>query len=466
MLVALLAGQKKGVTIGKDKHEHSRFSVASNFNDSLLLTIFGRGMSIRASEVDLAGDQFSESVSVGIDQLLAVRMAQAGGSAPQKLKFVSRHKESLGRGSPEIPNQRPICGVASRQFREDMRVFLSAYGSVVPRQSLLPMLESCISLGLSNLLLSAALVCLEWDRMGRLPSPSNQRSWPLFVDCTAGVTGGLRRLAEESMEDCSRRLEQLPTVLMCIRLAGYLVRYSPRMRQQSLPESVPDASEWLNLLGDVIHGRHPLAGRILDAADEKCSVLAERLEHDAAESAALELLKDVAANPVRHLAQAVCWLMGRKLQGDTLIKCLDACLMFNDRNGLAVKRRVQLRSNQQYHKSGDVRSIVLNDTTLDFLVHRHLVKNANSSGAVRARGMSLTQFLAILEDRYGLFVDRAPRGISISTEQLLENKQVLERRLRDLGLLVGVNDAESMKRLQPRFGNLEWNDDRSDNGDP
>jgi hypothetical protein len=27
----------------------------------------------------------------------------------------------------------------------------------------------------------------------------------------------------------------------------------------------------------------------------------------------------------------------------------------------------------------------------------------------------------------------------------------LERRLRDLGLLVGVNDAESMKQLRPRF---------------
>jgi hypothetical protein len=28
---------------------------------------------------------------------------------------------------------------------------------------------------------------------------------------------------------------------------------------------------------------------------------------------------------------------------------------------------------------------------------------------------------------------------------------MLERRLRDLGLLMGVNDAEAMKRLRPRF---------------
>jgi hypothetical protein len=34
---------------------------------------------------------------------------------------------------------------------------------------------------------------------------------------------------------------------------------------------------------------------------------------------------------------------------------------------------------------------------------------------------------------------------------LLRNKTYLERRLRDLGLLIGVNDAESMKQLKPHY---------------
>ena len=41
--------------------------------------------------------------------------------------------------------------------------------------------------------------------------------------------------------------------------------------------------------------------------------------------------------------------------------------------------------------------------------------------------------------------------MTISNALLQRNRMVLERRLRDLGLLVGVNDAERMKRLQPRF---------------
>lgn len=41
--------------------------------------------------------------------------------------------------------------------------------------------------------------------------------------------------------------------------------------------------------------------------------------------------------------------------------------------------------------------------------------------------------------------------MTVSNELLQANRAALERRLRDLGLLVGVNDAESMKRLRPRF---------------
>ena len=44
-----------------------------------------------------------------------------------------------------------------------------------------------------------------------------------------------------------------------------------------------------------------------------------------------------------------------------------------------------------------------------------------------------------------------PPGVTISNEILGRNRAVLERRLRDLGLLIGVNDAERMKRLTPRF---------------
>lgn len=126
---------------------------------------------------------------------------------------------------------------------------------------------------------------------------------------------------------------------------------------------------------------------------------------------------------------------------------LDCSLMPNRPNGLACKRRVQ-RSEGGVRRTVDLRSIVFSNALLDFLVHRHLRKDATGRAP---RVLTLRQFLDILREHYGLHVDREPEGLSVPQDLLRANKQWLERRLRDLGLLVGVNDAESLKQLRPRF---------------
>lgn len=92
--------------------------------------------------------------------------------------------------------------------------------------------------------------------------------------------------------------------------------------------------------------------------------------------------------------------------------------------------------------------MVFTDSVLDYLVHLHLLKSGNKSGV---RSLSFGKFIEVLQERYGFHVDTAPPGMTISNELLQRNRAILERRLRDLGLLVGVNDAEAMKRLRPRF---------------
>ena len=89
---------------------------------------------------------------------------------------------------------------------------------------------------------------------------------------------------------------------------------------------------------------------------------------------------------------------------------------------------------------------------LDYLVHLHLLPAGNKNGY---RTLSFKEFIATLRTRYGLYIDQAPDEMTISNEYLYLNRLILERRLRDLGLLFGVNDAESMKHLKPRFQHLE-----------
>ena len=70
--------------------------------------------------------------------------------------------------------------------------------------------------------------------------------------------------------------------------------------------------------------------------------------------------------------------------------------------------------------------------------------------------------MRILRERYGFYIDIAPPGMTISNELLWLNRSVLERRLRDLGLLIGVNDAEAMKQLKSRFPPPEQDDNGLD----
>ena len=152
-------------------------------------------------------------------------------------------------------------------------------------------------------------------------------------------------------------------------------------------------------------------------------------------------------HPALRLAEALVKLHGHQQQGGQFMKALDSSLMPNRPNGIAFKRRVS-RSEAGTRKAVDLRSIVLSNALLDFLVHRHLRKDGEGKSA---RPLTLPRFLDILRDRYGLHVDREPPGMSVPQDLLRANKQWLERRLRDLGLLVGVNDAESMKQLRARF---------------
>jgi hypothetical protein len=150
-----------------------------------------------------------------------------------------------------------------------------------------------------------------------------------------------------------------------------------------------------------------------------------------------------------RLAEVLTLAFEEVAGGDKTSQFLSAALMTDEPNGLARRRRVALRKPiVGGRKTADATSFVLNNTVLEFLVHRHLRKNGKGR---KARDLSLPDFLKLLRERYGFYVDQSPPNIEVPHELLQRNRRVLERRLRDLGLLVGVNDAEKMKKLRARY---------------
>jgi hypothetical protein len=183
--------------------------------------------------------------------------------------------------------------------------------------------------------------------------------------------------------------------------------------------------------------------------ETKAAQLADRLGEEYADAANVLRNSRAQPSPVWRLAEALTFLQGRKNTQGNVLELLDSALLTDRPNGLAVRRSVaRMTEGTSGRRRRDVRSLVFTDAVLDYLVHVHVLRTGNKEGF---RSLSLKGFLEVLRNRYGLYVDEAPPGLPISNELLRLNRLVLERRLRDLGLLLGVNDADAMKRLTPRF---------------
>jgi hypothetical protein len=445
MIVALLADQQGQYVEPNQEGDKTWFAVGRGFEDNVLLKAFHQGVVREGQLGDRRADRFQEEVQVGLDQLLMIRLAQQLGQPPDKL----RGKESKG---DKISNQRPIAEQASRDFSDDIRHFIRGYADVIPRHAFVVLLESCISVGLTTIVTSTIEILFEWSKSGSVPNKADQRPASLFVDCSNGIDPRLRGLAEQSLDDYFRRVEYIPAVLMVLRLLDNSARNDPKLKKIDTPTR-PYATQWLDLLGDVLFKRRSEAEAILYELERKAQALADRLAEEYPEATAILQSDETQPSPVRRLAEALTLLQGRKNTQSNVMSLLDSASLLNRPHGLATKRAV-IRKGPGDSTKRDLRSFVFTDSVLDYLVHRHVLRTGNKPGV---NPMAFQDFLEMLRKRYGFCVDVSPPGLVISNEQLRANRSTLERRLRDLGLLVGVNDAEAMKHLRPRFERQEDN---------
>lgn len=235
---------------------------------------------------------------------------------------------------------------------------------------------------------------------------------------------------------------------MALRLLDRSARYDPKIKALGIPQK-PDATEWLSMLGELLYDRRSEASPILYELARKAEELGEKLAQDYPECAHMLRNTQIQPNPVWRVAESLTSLRGRSNTLGNLIELLDSSLLIGRPNGLALKRTVTRNvALVGTRKRSDLRSLVLTDSVLDYLVHRHILPSGNGIGV---RPLSFRAFIDKLHDRYGFCVNVPPPGMTISNDLLQANRGMLERRLRDLGLLKGVNDAEAMKRLWPRF---------------
>ncbi|MGH8730050.1 MAG: hypothetical protein ACREV9_18240, partial [Burkholderiales bacterium] len=286
-----------------------QFIVGDTFRVNPLLKLFARHMTVRGTHSsDLGSDRFQDEAAndLAVDEWLAVRVAEGCGRAPDKVG------KGRSEGDSRIANRWPIAMDSAGHLRQDLMTFIDVYGQLMPRQAFLPMLESGIALGMTNILLGTTACLFEWDRTGEVPSPEVHR--PLFVDCSLGQDVQLRRVSESVMAECAARYERLPMLMMTLRILDERARYDRKLRAE-LPAPFPDARPRLNLLGALIHERHARADAILNGLDEDCLRLAEKLEEAEEAPEAVEILRGKVESPARRLAEATVLLHGDNQQG-------------------------------------------------------------------------------------------------------------------------------------------------------
>ena len=414
MIVAMLADQSSEFVQKTDDGKQTWFPVATAHKDNLLLSAFSQGIERSGPVANLAADKFDErSEIVGIDQLLMIRLAQLIGAAPDKIRV---------KGAVQIPNQRPIATSAAREFSDDIRRFVRSYSAVIPRHAFVDMLEACVATGMTSILTSVVEILLNWAETGKITMRHHQRPAGIFVDCSNGIDSRTRSLSERSLDDLMRRIERIPEILMMLRILDYAAKDNRNIRKKNV-NTRPYATDWLDLLGNVLHERDEESTYIHRQMDEYGEKLAQELKEEYPE--AEEVLRNERSeqNPIRRLAMALTSLLGTQARRNT-ISMVDSTLNIGRPNGLAQKRKttsgVQIASTGRRHR--DVRSLVLNDPILDYLVHLNLLPSGNKSGT---RPLSLREFLKTLRSRYGFHVDTEPPGMTISNDLLRANRLVL-----------------------------------------
>ncbi len=452
MMVGMLANQQgpwversdSDPATGRKKDEGNRFAVGKRHRRNALLAAFNRGIEPADGKGnDRASDRFDENESsVGLDQLLTIRLAQRIGRAPDPSGQTETNRK--------IPNQRPISRRASEDFSSDIASFLSAYYESLPRDALIGMLESGMAIGLTSVMTGAVDAMLYWEEEGKVPGYEEQKPAELFIDCSIGVDKKIRDAAERSMDHLLRRVAYFPSILMALRLLDHQAMNHQEIKGLDIPTR-PYSTKWLDLLGDLLHHRHDQAEdihrSIKGSSGELLNALRDRsAENEYAEAKSIlsdEERKKNQANPILRLARGLTSLMGWQSCHRHLMEMVDSCLFVDRPHGIAIKRKTRRGGTRR-----DTRSMILSDSALEYLVHLGMLTGDKGS---KRTGISFQGFIEGIRKRYGFYIDRTPEGMNISNTILQSNRSELERRLRDLGLLIGVNDAQSMKRLRPRF---------------
>ena len=413
----------------------------------LLLSIYASGVEIQSnSSLDVANlGNFKERISeakaaqIGLDQLLLVRASEC-------LTRVPSTQQSQKAGNER--EFQPKVAVTKRQNRiveRDLRDFIRFFGRDLPRADLNRSIEVLVGINVFAILLSFARTMNSWLELGDVPNDEGQLPLSVFVDCSGGQDRKIRGYAEDSFD---RALSGYLSSSLAIKTYQVIEAEATVLRDPSFPVAPNvDPQELLAAAGAILNSDDPGHRTIRRIEDHRDGLRELILENGDEQSLAVTLGVSL-EHPAISIARVVIEMLGKSGIEQKMVALLDAVLGSNDARGTSMlaKRNTQRPDGGRTRAYKLERSFRLPDTVLETLVHRFLIDSQRKE----VLRVTVRDFIKHIGDNYGLVIDEGEIA-GVPADVLRRNREYLEERLRALGLLSGVNDAENMKVLSPRF---------------
>jgi len=349
----------------------------------------------------------------------------------------------------------PLCAEPARQLCQDVMLLLY-HQEQMPRTVLVDYLKVLFAFHLSlyhlrMMKLLPAIVdagtALASCRSGHRGTGGAERcpyQARLFLDVEGTPGSPAARLAERSAEVWYRRI---PRFIQATYQVKKLDEFAEHLVAKTSKLSYPSGRKYftpeenLRLLGKSFAKERDafFLQRVTRVRDEEPELSAE-----------LKQITQLALPSFDEYVEMLMYYKGRYYQS-YFVECLDSMLLKHRPGALLTQPR---GGRSDY----SARRFVLDARLLEVLLQVSLLREGDdASGDLRTSPMRVDEFLTLLRNRYGLYVDQLPDGDGFSGAHLDDqaalraNSAAFINRLREIGYYQDMSDAYLTQTITPRY---------------
>jgi len=363
-------------------------------------------------------------------------------------------------GRENDPNKPSPCPRLAKQLAQDVLLFLNTYSERMPSQALTYYFQALIGFEMYtySLRLANAVNQLVHDPTA-LPSAmkiTTERSEPLLYLDFVGRTG---HLSQQMAAECVRRdvetFQQFFRSMLQLRWLDRQVTQlrkgaRTRIRVEQLLQHPPSGAEYLQIMLQM-RDDEQLRFSFEAAAQNAITSIREATLPEQNDDTIEEQqwLDEIIASAETDIDQLVLLLEEGQRQNtlNNYMGWIVGAGSMGKPYGLisGVSRR---RRSWRYAPGNDLLSLFVQLATAHAIPHDQRGTDAPPSK------IRLLEFLAFLEQRYGIIIDRPPPGITGAeySAAARENLRAMLARLRQMGIFTDLSDDFTVQHLRPPYG--------------